>query len=512
MKTKILSLFIGFGLLFSACTDWLQVSSQTDFTEDDMYSSEEGFHKALTGIYIKMADQSLYGAHLTWRMVEYFGHSYHQQSGSNEYQMHFHNYTNSAVSGPIENAWNGLYRLIAQCNNILGNLEAQKATMNECNYQLMKGETMALRSYFYLDLLRLFGYGNLRNRPEVMNKLTIPYVTEFTKDITVQKTYKETIKQLKTDLQTAIDLLWGEDGENCQWAAEDQDRLNAASGTTYYFWQWNSYDDKPRMDYFSARATMARLLMWEGTDEGYEEAAKIAEEWILAGEDDVYDTWDWVAKSTMTAANELNRDYTFSREHVWFLGVQNLYEVVGDWLDCSSPNSTYHRVFLNTTMANDIFEYETGNNTALSDVRYVYNLTPMGSGGANYRINKLENFEGEAKFKDMIPMINSAEMFYIAAEVYLQQGNKKLALERLNKVRQQRGITTDLPETLTDAEVKAEIMKEYRKSFLCEGQLFYLYKRWGEKMVAGYAQEMSDKQYVLPYPDSEIINGGRVQE
>ena len=87
-----------------------------------------------------------------------------------------------------------------------------------------------------------------------------------------------------------------------------------------------------------------------------------------------------------------------------------------------------------------------------------------------------------------------------------------MALERLNKVRQQRGITEDLSESLSDAEVKAEILKEYRKSFLSEGQLFYLYKRWGEKTVAGYAQEMSDKQYVLPYPDSEIINGGRVQE
>ena len=35
MKTKILSLLIGFGLLFGACTDWLQVNSPTEFTEDD---------------------------------------------------------------------------------------------------------------------------------------------------------------------------------------------------------------------------------------------------------------------------------------------------------------------------------------------------------------------------------------------------------------------------------------------------------------------------------------------
>lgn len=512
MKTKILSLLIGFGLLFGACTDWLQVNSPTEFTEDDMFTSDEGFHKALTGIYLKMADQSLYGAHLTWRMIEYFGHSYHQQTGSNEYQMHFHNYTHSAVAGPIENAWNGLYRLIATCNNILEQVEAKKGELHECNYQLIKGETMALRSYFYLDLLRMFGYGNLRNRPEVMNKLTIPYVTEFTKDITVQKTYAETIKMLKKDLQTAIDLLWGEDGENNGFVAENQDRLNEASGTTYYFWQFNSYDDKPRMDYFGARATMARLLMWEGTDAGYEEAAKIAEEWILAGEDDVYDTWDWVSRSTMTQPDEKKRDRTFSREHVWHLRVTGLHEVIGDWLDCTSPNSTYHRVFLNQQMAYDIFEYESGNNTALSDVRYVYNLTPQGSNLSNYKVDKLEQYEGETSFPDMIPMINTVEMYYIAAEVYLQQGNKKLALERLNKVRQQRGITEDLPDTLSDAEVKAEILKEYRKSFLSEGQLFYLYKRWGEKTVAGYAQEMSDKQYVLPYPDSEIINGGRVQE
>jgi len=67
----------------------------------------------------------------------------------------------------------------------------------------------------------------------------------------------------------------------------------------------------------------------------------------------------------------------------------------------------------------------------------------------------------------------------------------------------------DLPNTLTAGEVKAEILKEWRKEFVSLGQLFYFYKRWGVETVVGYSEPMTDLQYVLPIPDDEITYGNR---
>jgi hypothetical protein len=112
-------------------------------------------------------------------------------------------------------------------------------------------------------------------------------------------------------------------------------------------------------------------------------------------------------------------------------------------------------------------------------------------------------------------MISSAELYYMAAEVSLKGGNKEAACTYLNTVRNARGITSDFDlnyEELSETEIMAEIQKEARKEFLCLGQMFYFYKRLGVKNIPNYeSMEMSDKLYVLPYPDEEVINGNRVQ-
>ena len=103
-------------------------------------------------------------------------------------------------------------------------------------------------------------------------------------------------------------------------------------------------------------------------------------------------------------------------------------------------------------------------------------------------------------------------MYYIAAECLLEQGvnyNKEKAIACLNKVRNQRNIPVayNLPSTLSDEEVRNEITKEYMKEFIGEGQLFFYYKRLGFKYILDYAEEMTDAEYQMPMPDSEIANG-----
>lgn len=48
---------------------------------------------------------------------------------------------------------------------------------------------------------------NVAGREEVLSKETIPYVTEYTKDITPQLTYAQTFKLMEQDLTDALALL-----------------------------------------------------------------------------------------------------------------------------------------------------------------------------------------------------------------------------------------------------------------------------------------------------------------
>ena len=84
-----------------------------------------------------------------------------------------------------------------------------------------------------------------------------------------------------------------------------------------------------------------------------------------------------------------------------------------------------------------------------------------------------------------------------------------MALQRLNKIRENRGINTSL-ENLNADQIIKEIQKEYHKEFISEGVMFYYYKRTGCKSIPNYNEEMTDTQYLLPYPTFEI-QSGRVQ-
>jgi hypothetical protein len=153
---KILAFIIGASFLFSSCQDWLEVGSETELTEKDAFSDDSGFHKALTGIYIGMGDEALYGGMLTWRMLDYYAHYYYNVAGSNDAQFHAHNYKDAYVAGHISNIWNGLYNLIANCNNALENLEQKQGELDPLGAQLIKGELLTLRAFLHFDLLQFF--------------------------------------------------------------------------------------------------------------------------------------------------------------------------------------------------------------------------------------------------------------------------------------------------------------------------------------------------------------------
>jgi len=56
---------------------------------------------------------------------------------------------------------------------------------------------------------------------------------------------------------------------------------------------------------------------------------------------------------------------------------------------------------------------------------------------------------------------------------------------------------------LTENERQIEILMEYYKEFIAEGQLFFVNKRMGIRKVLWLDEDMAEQQYVLPLPDRE---------
>lgn len=67
-------------LLVTSCSDWLDVNPKNNIKEEELFSTEQGFKEALTGIYMAMCDVSLYGRQLTYGFMDILAQRYDTQS------------------------------------------------------------------------------------------------------------------------------------------------------------------------------------------------------------------------------------------------------------------------------------------------------------------------------------------------------------------------------------------------------------------------------------------------
>ena len=76
-------------------------------------------------------------------------------------------------------------------------------------------------------------------------------------------------------------------------------------------------------------------------------------------------------------------------------------------------------------------------------------------------------------------------------------------------MREKRGIQRKLENDLSQSVVQQEILKEWRKEMLLEGQMFFYYKRRGVTNIQGSTVVMNDNTYVMPLPKTEVEFGSR---
>lgn len=491
-------LYIGiFALLtcagLTSCTNWFDVLPRDATYEEDLYAKEIGFQKQITGLYLGMGKSSLYGGSATFGMVDLVSGMYNLQKTKNntyKYALQY-NYEYSGTKGSMTSIWNDAYNVIANADELLRNAGIQQnvspedtkgltpsgAFNSEQTRNILVGEALAVRAYIHFDLLRMFGKSPVVDA----NKPAIPYVTTLKKEITPQSTVTEVGKKVETDLLQAEALL------------RESDPIvkgNPIISDSYY-----DYGDRFfHMNYYAVCGLLARVYQYMG-DEA--EAGKWAQKVI----DSQICSWTDLAS--------LNKgDYVGVKELVFNLFVRDMkdritpYFRVGD--DGNTDNllpvgsSYYDAIFPNgkDRRMKSLMQYtdQNGNLTYLSQKYVVTTESSSDSLSLNHRI----------------PMVRLSEMYYILCESYLAEDKLDEAKNALNTVRKARGLSAsdfdDDPGKDEKAEIQDELINEYKREFIGEGQLFFFIKRKNRP-------DLIDTQYavdfVFPLPENEYTYGNR---
>lgn len=488
----------------TSCSDWFDVTSNSEIREKDHYSTETGFQQSLIGCYIGMADDDLYGKTLSWHALEILAHQFtlvnETSSTQIEHQLQSYLYKGVYINTIIEDIWAKSYNVIVNANEALKNIDEKRDIFDDTNYHVIKGELLAIRAYIHLDLLRLYGYGDWANRASLLNdKLTIPYVTTVSKDITPQATGAEILTYIQNDLKEAADLLREYDPITKKHSEDFYAGIN-----TEGFYKNRTL----RLNYYAVKALQARAYLWEGSQESKAKALEAAEEVISFIDKGGFNSRTLNTYVNLLKAGEINASNTsLANEQLFSLSVPQLTDKLASYILPNYQDKNVQAMYLQEDAALALYE------NISTDVRFTQLLTQSNSATtAGYTPLKVYQSSSLSEYnKDKLSLIRLPEVYYIASECCASATvpNTTKALKYLNTIRQNRGIYNDL-ENLEPADILTEIGKEYHKEFLSEGVMFFYYKRTNATTIPNFSKEMSDTEYLLPYPDFEL-QSGRVQ-
>ena len=478
MKTTILNigklLLLSVGVTLVSCEDWLDVRPKSEILTDVHFETESGFKDQLTGVYTAMTETSMYGRNLSFGLMSVLSQDYDLKSESTYRYAAEYNYEETNTKGMIDNIWSSTYNCIANLNIMLKYIDNDPYIFTDDNYAMYKGEILGLRAFLHLEMLRIFSPSPKANG----GAMAIPYVTQYDKVITAQKSVNQTLDLIIEDLLDAEELLKDSDpmtDENLNYTVRWARR--------YYF------------NYYAVIGTLARAYMYKGDTTN---ALKYAEMIIEEGEN-TNSNFGWTHYTTMNSQYEYEVNRLFSGECLFYLNIKDFDDIVKYHFTSSSSNNT----FTPSENKADLI-YEKTSKGYGNDYRMLKNFAYDGADKYLWKYHQYEN----GVCKDIMPVLRKSEAYYIAAEC-LKDSNPERAVELLNLVREARNLSLfPLSKTLTANEIQEEVGKEYRKEFLAEGQMFFYYKRLNADRIEG-AGVGAANVYVLPMPDTEIEFGER---
>lgn len=495
----------------SSCNKWLDIKPEDSVPAEDLFARGDGFRNALNGLYLNLANDELYGKELTWGFVSAISQQYHiQSSAAPYYDAALLEYQTASPKKTINNIWEKGYQVIANSNKLLAAIELAAPGIfiyGADERDLIQGEALAIRAMVHLDLFRLFA-------PAVRTaaaEKAIPYRKTYSPlseaPISGSDFMAEVIADLlkarelvrKNDLETHID------GMMATGAAMPTPFMNAR----VRFGNLNRIGEEgiffsnrgSRMNYLAITGLLSRAYLYMND---YSNASQYAKELY----DVFYKEKAWVG---FTPSNNINPSYNPDGNY----GVKKYFDDILLGLYKKNLIESYQFTEVQRPLAylDDLFRKDT--QAPYTDWRYSFSVQKTNDVNPLYYTTKYNDMSAANKSSmpdesKLLPIIRLSEIFHCLAEAAHQQGDNAKAIDYLTQLRIARGALRSIRVAeLSHAEVLEEILSDYKKEFIAEGELFYLYKRLQilevKSATAGRSINLATK-FVLPIPESELVN------
>ena len=450
----------------TSCNDWLDVQPRSQVEDTELFDSESGYKEALAGVYSSMVSGSTYAKEMTFGFMGVLGREWDYFSQGQYEDASAYDYDASLPTSYLRAIWSTNYSGIANVNNLLAHIDERPSLFSRDNYGVIKGEALALRAFLHFDLLRCFGVSYAVNPDQP----SIPYSTALSYRVFPQLSVREVAEAVLADLAAAESLLKTSDpivtGRDITESVDNGYLLNR----------------QMHLNYYAVKGLQARVYMWTGQ---YAEALAAADEVISS------DLFPWATLANLQSGT----DRCLATEHLFAL---NNLTLTADVADIYFTDGTTNSFAVTRDRLLEYFD------RATRDYRYTF-LFKNGSGAnaSNRYLRKYdESGSSAAYYRYKMPLLRVAEMFLIRSEVQYRQGDAEAALATLNTLRQARNLTalTSVP-----ADFYLELIREYRREFLGEGQLFFIFKRLNRETVLNYPEVnmVAEKLYTFPLPITE---------
>jgi hypothetical protein len=180
MKNRNSAILIGLFLGLSACSDFLELPSETNLTSTTFFQSQNDFQKAVNGAYEPLRGLFNSGANAatgSWLMGEMHSdntrYKYNPNFRATIDQENIADFTVISTNTAALNKYRGYYLVIARANQILSNIDGVDFDATTKNN--IKGQALFLRALSYFDLVQYFGEIPLHLIPSTsLNDVALP--------------------------------------------------------------------------------------------------------------------------------------------------------------------------------------------------------------------------------------------------------------------------------------------------------------------------------------------------
>lgn len=505
MRNKLLYLIFILPFFMSSCNGWLNVEPEDEITEEELFTTGNGFRHALNGIYYSMESQNLYGKQLTWGVADALGQVYaYNKSGSVndlEYGAKKYAWDYYAFKPVITSIWQEAYNVVANCNNLVQQIENADPEIFDRKGQekaMIWGEALALRAFIQFDMLRLFAPAPAAN-PE--KRKFIPYVDTYPSYVSKPKTVDECLDLIAKDLKEAKQLLWKIDTAR---TFSRNDNFEIAGNT---FLGRRGF----HLNYWAATALLARVYLYAQKEgEALEQASEVINFAAKKGAFSIANRYSYGDRKCYS-------DVIFGLHVIDLLKYNSAVNIMDNeskayYLCVSEIEKNYFGEDLYKT------KVEKEEIVKSNDYRFTYWIEDMKNQHSNYRFRKYEAMTSGSTATvidvsdHIVPFIRMSEMYYTAAEILCKRGAEGLTKAKtyLSYVKKCRG--------LKDADVSVKqitsantddfmdlLINDMRREWLGEGQTYFIYKRLNKNIPSekGGFIEAAEKVFVVPVPDIE---------